>query len=343
MSPDAKDIRLVATDFDGTLFRYGNESAHYPRFGRAMRRLRRENGACWVVFSGRTLSSLKRASRSLAGMRIAPDHIVVRRSLVFSRVRHFWRFRPLLTVRAILSIRQRRQELNRAVSRVLDYVNNRFTHTRATTASTLHRRVHFRNETDASEACEHVEQMLRNEAHLNVRRESVEVEIRSIPFEKGAALAVMEEALGVPPSHVLAIGDGRSDLGMMQPAVAAFTGCPRNAAPEVVEHVMHTGGHIATEPSVSGTAQVLAAYQDGNVSSSPPDSFRPAPWHTAPAESSNDREGPKTSMRSFEIAAIVVGILVAILALANLGALPFSRQILKPWNLLIEFLIRIFL
>lgn len=69
------EIELLATDFDGTVFRYGNESPLYAAFAERLERLLARRGV-WVVCTGRSLGRLRKATRGMARAGIAPDYAI---------------------------------------------------------------------------------------------------------------------------------------------------------------------------------------------------------------------------------------------------------------------------
>jgi len=63
--------------------------------------------------------------------------------------------------------------------------------------------------------------------------------------------------VGLSAAACFAIGDGHTDLEMLDPAHAASIACPANAVPEVREKVANHRGFIATRLHGHGVVEAL--------------------------------------------------------------------------------------
>jgi hypothetical protein len=156
--------------------------------------------------------------------------------------------------------------------------------------------------------------------HLQIFQFPCEVDVRTIPFTKGLAVAELARHLGIGPQRILVVGDGHNDISMIEINAGCLTACPGNAVPEVMEAVHHGGGHIAKGQCLAGVMEILDAFEAGTVDSALPAGFR------------EDREGgnpvrlPKHSGRStnrvVSAVMLVLVIYVTLLVMASFRVVP---------------------
>ncbi|MGI5868256.1 MAG: HAD hydrolase family protein [Kiritimatiellia bacterium] len=76
-------------------------------------------------------------------------------------------------------------------------------------------------------------------------------------MDKGAALAAMQELLGVGADATLVAGDASNDLPMFNPSLARYAVCPSNASPAVKDAVLAMGGAVGTVPYAAGVVAAI--------------------------------------------------------------------------------------
>jgi hydroxymethylpyrimidine pyrophosphatase-like HAD family hydrolase len=86
-------------------------------------------------------------------------------------------------------------------------------------------------------------------------------------YDKGSSLAELSRLLDTPTTEILAIGDHQNDLAMLYGSVAAMVACPVNAHPSVKETVRKAGGHISELEAGEGTAEAIHLYRTGMIKS----------------------------------------------------------------------------
>jgi hydroxymethylpyrimidine pyrophosphatase-like HAD family hydrolase len=323
-------VKLLAVDFDGTLYRYGNEMPLYAAFAAQIHPFR-ERGGVWVVCSGRTRASLKQASRGMGRAGLEPDYLIVSHWIVYARDGGLWLPRPLL------SLRIRRRQRHEA-AHLADLINSqvlllRERYPEARFASTLARyfRVQFDTEAEARAAFATLrgpESLTPDDLLFAWNR--CEMEVRGRPFEKGVALKTLCQTLGIRAVEVLAIGDGRSDLAMLSAEASGLVGCPGNSKPEVAELVSHRGGHVSRKSSLAGVIDVLDAFASGR-----PDNSLPSNWNPPQSElgsgslsSPHEQYGYGTWMN--ELVMIIAAGVITLIVLATFGVIPFGPLLMWP-------------
>jgi HAD superfamily hydrolase (TIGR01484 family) len=85
-------------------------------------------------------------------------------------------------------------------------------------------------------------------------------------YSKGTALAEIARLLGLQPAEIFAAGDHYNDLPMLDGLHARHVAAPSNAIPEVKAAVRGAGGHVSRHPCGRG---VLDALQRLNGSTQP--------------------------------------------------------------------------
>lgn len=91
-------------------------------------------------------------------------------------------------------------------------------------------------------------------------------------YDKGSALAELSRLLDMTTDGILAIGDHQNDLSMLFGDVAAMVACPSNAHSSVKEAVRRAGGYVSDCEAGKGTADAIRFYRRGVLQNSQPDS-----------------------------------------------------------------------
>ncbi len=330
----AADIRLLATDLDGTVIGGANELPLYTEFRDQLRAMRASRGTVWVACTGRSRRSFAAFAYPMEAMNIFPDYIIVRNAFIsrltplgyMPHVFWNWHIRYLIWLN--------RFRLSGAIEdwyRILTGA--------ALGVRTLHRtknRLHlrFESEESAQAAVDILRSRVSEYRHLQLLKYHRELDIRHVPFTKGLAVSELARHLGIEPAHILTVGNGLNDISMLDPAVAKMTACPANSEPEVMERVHASGGHLASHRSLRGVIEILKAYEEGTVSSELPPSWvavseRPNPQASRPRRS---RPG-MNRQRAWLIAAVSYA---TVLVFANFNLIPFvSQWIMKPHHWLL--------
>ena len=251
--------RLIATDFDGTLFAEFENPPVPPAFEEAIAALQ-ARGARWVINTGRDLPGLLEAL-GRARLRVQPDYLVlVERELYrHDGVRYVpledWN-RRCAEVHAALFAR-----VQADVPRLTAWVNARFQAMVYADAWSPFCLVAGRPD-DAQAICTYLEAYCREVPGLTVVRNDVYARFSHADFSKGTALAELTRREGLTPAAVLAAGDHLNDLPMLRRDVARWLVCPANAVPEVQEQVRREGGEVSPLRHGHAVAAALRRFLD---------------------------------------------------------------------------------
>jgi hydroxymethylpyrimidine pyrophosphatase-like HAD family hydrolase len=247
-------IKLISTDFDGTLF----AEFELPPIPKSLETLIGElqaRGAKWVINTGRDMSSLMEA---LARSRISiqPDYLVLveREIFIHDGARYVgvaeWNA-ACARDHAELFARVRPE-----VPNLMDWVNARF---RATVYEDAYSPFCLlaNNNGDADKIHIHLEEFCHGVPDLVVVRNDVYARFSHAAYNKGTALAEICRRLGVAPQAVFAAGDWLNDLPMLDRRVAHFLAAPANAVEPVKEAIRRQQGFVSGLRCGDGVAEGL--------------------------------------------------------------------------------------
>lgn len=247
-------IRLISTDFDGTLHAE-HEDPPVPLDLQGLIADLQARGAKWVINTGRGLADLLEAV-ARARLRVQPDFaVVVEREIYQHREGQFgpvahWNDR-CQRLHAELFARVRQD-----VRRLAAGINERHQAMVYEDAFSPFCVIAQSNEEmDAIQAF--LEAYCREVPGLSVMRNDVYARFNHAEFNKGTALAEIARLLGVGPAETFAAGDHLNDLQMLSRTVAHCLVAPANAVPTVKELVLKQGGYVSHQPWGHGVARGL--------------------------------------------------------------------------------------
>lgn len=248
-------IRLLSTDFDGTLIGHQPDARTAASLAAALGALR-EEGAVWAVNTGRQLWF------ALEGLEQAhlphdPEFVLASEKDIFRRVAEGeWEAFGDWNVR----IEERTADLFARAGNVLGaikemvqsedgiemlYENNRVAGLMTADAGTMDRTV------------EMIRAISAEFPEFSFNRNEVWMRFAHRDIHKGSSLAELARLLSVPRSEVLAIGDHHNDIPMLDGTAAGMVACPANAVDEVKGVVRAAGGYVSPLPWGEGVADAI--------------------------------------------------------------------------------------
>ncbi len=265
------EIRLLATDLDGTLIGSRDEYDSYEPFRERLRDLSARHDTVWAIFTGRKLSSCRRVLAPMISGGISPDYLTAQHAYIYSVTpRH--RYSPHLMwnahIMGHIGINWIRSQ--RAIRQCHHAIRSRFRRVKTVCMNRGRLCMRFHNSDAVEAAAQIVRPITDTHANLQMFEYLTDLEIRIIPFTKGLATLELARQLRIPRANILAIGDGLNDISMLDNSVAAMTACPSNARAEVMQVVHETQGHISRSPSLAGVLEAIDAHIAGNVTGALP-------------------------------------------------------------------------
>lgn len=258
MSPP---IKLISTDFDGTIFA---EFENPPIPGRLVSLIGelQAKGAKWVINTGRDMSSLMEAL-ARSKIPIQPDFLVLVEREIHKH--DGVRYAPILEWNqacdrdhAELFARVRPE-----VAALMDWVNSQFHATVYEDAYSPFCLIAGNNgEADLIHA--RMDEFCARFPGLTVVRNDVYARFSHARYNKGTALAELSRRLDLAREDVFAAGDHLNDLPMLKSEFATRLAAPHNAIPQVKDIVKQQHGFVSQFTCGNGVAEGLEYHLNGS-------------------------------------------------------------------------------
>jgi len=250
-------IKLISTDFDGTLFAEF-ESPPIPQNLQQLIRELQAGGAKWIINTGRDMSSLMEAL-GRAGISIEPDYLVL-----VEREIHLHKDSQYLGLEDWNSACSRSHaelfaRVQTDLPRIIAWINARF-HARIYEDAYSPFCLIAGNNGDADAIHDYLTEYSRSIPHLAVVRNDVYARFSHQAYNKGTALAELTRRLGFTAEHVFAAGDHLNDLPMLSRLHARWLAAPGNAVEAIKETVRQQHGYVSELSHGNGVADAIKHY-----------------------------------------------------------------------------------
>jgi HAD superfamily hydrolase (TIGR01484 family) len=250
-------IKLISTDFDGTLF----AEFDLPPIPEPLLDLIGElqaGGAKWVINTGREMSSLME-TLARAGIDLEPDFLV----LVEREIHSHQNSQYVSVVEWNDACTRIHADLfalvQPALPNVIAWIKDHFRASIYEDAySPLCLIAHSNQQMNAIH--EYLDEFCRSIPNLTVVRNDVYARLSHQAFNKGSALGEITRRLGLHRDQVFAIGDHLNDLPMLSPNYARLLAAPANAVPAVKEVVRAASGYVSPRLHGQGVADAIKYY-----------------------------------------------------------------------------------
>ncbi|MDB6125422.1 MAG: Haloacid dehalogenase domain protein hydrolase type 3 [Pedosphaera sp.] len=247
-------IKLISTDFDGTLFAEF-ENPPIPAHLQTLIGELQSQGARWVINTGRDMSSLMEA---LARSRVSikPDYLVlVEREI---HLHHEMQYVGVeeWNVECHRAHEQLFVQVRKDLPRLISWVESQFKATIYEDAYSPFCLI-AGNNGDADAIHAFMEEYCKEVPHLQVVRNDVYARFCHSTYNKGTALAEISRRLQISAENIFAAGDHLNDLPMLKKQYARFLAAPVNAIPAVKEAVRSQNGFVSELPQGHGIAEGL--------------------------------------------------------------------------------------
>ena len=253
-------IKLISTDFDGTLFAEF-ETPPIPEQLTALIGRLQQRGVKWVINTGRDMASLME-SLGRARIPVQPDYLVLVEREIFEH--REGRFAPVGEWNNACAA-DHAALFARVLPDVPDlegWITNRFL---ATVYEDPHSPlcVIAANNGDMDVIHTRLEEYCRQIPGLTVVRNDVYARFSHVNYDKGTALAEITRRLGLDATSVFAIGDHLNDLPMLQKRHAAYLAAPSNSVPQTLETVRAAQGYLCRNATGHGVLEALQFFLNG--------------------------------------------------------------------------------
>ncbi|MEP6603841.1 MAG: HAD hydrolase family protein [Spartobacteria bacterium] len=253
----AGPIKLISTDFDGTLVCRTGESDFLDRDCMDFIRELQSDGAVWAINTGRSVDLLESGLADFA-FPFHPDFILTSERDIFrpgangSKWEAFgdWNER---CARAHADLYSSAESV---MTEVIDFVKQktkaRIIHDAEGPAGLI-----AVDEEEMSRVTEFIEQARVNQPKFHYQRNTVYLRFCHADYHKGAALAELARKIEISRENIFAAGDHHNDISMLDGTFAAMPACPSNAIDEVKEAVRSAGGYVAQRQHGAGVHEAL--------------------------------------------------------------------------------------
>lgn len=249
-------IRLLSTDFDGTLVNHDTRPAVVPDLFLALQDLRKQ-GVQWTINTGRSLAHLEDGLRREFRFPIEPDFAIVEERDIYRRTRSGgWEPMGNWNGKAESDHAEMFHLATPLLAEVLLFLE------RLDGAEAIYDRGRFvgavtRTNGDMDQLCLFLDQLRTRLPLFNYQRNTIYVRFCHHDYSKGSALGEVGRLIGVEARDILATGDHHNDLPMLDGKFAGVVCCPGNSCDEVKFAVQAAGGYLAAGHASEGFIEAM--------------------------------------------------------------------------------------
>jgi HAD superfamily hydrolase (TIGR01484 family) len=255
-------IRLLSTDFDGTLV---DHFAVPPVSADLLDTLERcrNKGILWAVNTGRTLEHIVEGLKQF-GFPVSPDFVLTTEREVFRRTRDDgwedfgdWNSR---CARAHSHLFQLAAPL---LKEIVAFVETE------TEAQVIYDGLAFiglvtRDDSEMDRVVAFIEKVRDRVPQFHYQRNTIYLRFCHVEYHKGAALGELTRLLDLEPRNIFAIGDHLNDIPMLDRRYAHWVACPGNSIDAVKEAVWRSNGYVARSSHSEGVLEALRHFENGD-------------------------------------------------------------------------------
>lgn len=250
-------IKIISTDFDGTLFAEFESPPIPARLQKLLGDLQR-GGAKWIINTGRDLSSLMEAL-GRARIEIEPDYLVLVEREIYRHCDSQYRGLEEWNAACARTHAELFARVRPDLPRLVEWLSARF-HARIYEDAYSPFCLVAGKDADADAIHDYLDDYCRSVPGLTIVRNDVYARFSHAAYSKGTALAELTRRLGLSADHVFAAGDQFNDLPMLDRRYARFLAAPQNAVPRVKDAVLRQSGYVSPLPHGRGVADALKFY-----------------------------------------------------------------------------------
>lgn len=250
------NIKLISTDFDGTIVSRVSEPVLDRKCMELIRELQRA-GTVWAINTGRSVDLLESGLTDFE-FPMRPDFILTSERDVFRPGENggAWEAYGDWNDRCARDHRELFTSASSVLAEIIDFVNHR-TKARIIYEPDGPAGLITASEEEMDRVTEFIEQARAKNPKFNYQRNTVYLRFCHADYHKGAALAELARLIDIPRENIFAAGDHHNDISMLNGAVAAMPACPANAIDEVKNAVKIAGGYIAERQHGAGVFDAL--------------------------------------------------------------------------------------
>jgi len=252
-------IRLLSTDFDGTLIPANTRGPFCASLAQKFAELR-HNGAVWAINTGR---SLQHTMDGIRHHQIAeqPDYVLTSERDVFeSDGAGGWRPMGDWNTACEHAHTSLFEKCSHLLHELVDWVK---LETQAYVEFNGSRLSGFiaSSEPELARIVTKMDCLREHEPQLHYQRNSIYLRLCHADYHKGAALGELQRLIGISREDTFAVGDNLNDLSMLDGTYAELTACPANSVDQVKVLVREAGGYVASGDDAKGVLEALEYFE----------------------------------------------------------------------------------
>jgi HAD superfamily hydrolase (TIGR01484 family) len=254
-------IRLLSTDFDGTLVAHGSDPVLDRGCMEYIEKLQ-ENGVIWAINTGRSVDLLESGLTDFE-FPIHPDFILTSERDVFRPSSNGGNWEPYgdWNERVAREHAELFHSAKSVLAEVVDFVNQK------TKARLLYHTAGLEglvaeSEEELDRVTKFIDQAREKQPKFHYQRNTVYLRFCHADYHKGTALAELSRLLEIPRGEIFAAGDHHNDISMLDGHFAQYPACPANAIPEVKEAVRSARGYVASKACGAGVHEALLHFAE---------------------------------------------------------------------------------
>jgi len=259
----AGDMRLLSTDFDGTIVSHVSEPILDASCMDLIGDLQAA-GAMWAINTGRSVDLLESGLTDFS-FPFRPDFILTSERDVFRPGSNGTKWEAFgdWNERCARDHAELFTSASSVLAEVVDFVNQK-TKARIIYEPEGPAGLIAASEEEMDRVTEFIEQARRKQPKFNYQRNTLYLRFCHADYHKGAALAELARLLQIPRENIFAAGDHHNDISMLDGEVAAMPACPANAISEVKEAVRAAGGYVAGREHGAGVYDAITYFLNGS-------------------------------------------------------------------------------
>ena len=250
------DVKLLSTDFDGTLVSRVSE----PALDRDCMKLIRElqnGGVVWAINTGRSVDLLESGLTDFE-FPMRPDFILTSERDVFRPGSNGekWEAFGDWNERCAREHSELFSSAESVLAEVVDFVNQK-TKARLIYETTDPVGLIASDEAEMDRITQFIADAQAKQPKFNYQRNTIFLRFCHADYHKGAALAELARLIDIQRENIFAAGDHHNDISMLDGTFAAMPACPANAIDEVKDAVRNAGGFVAKREHGAGVYDAL--------------------------------------------------------------------------------------
>ncbi|HEY2139035.1 MAG TPA: HAD-IIB family hydrolase [Chthoniobacterales bacterium] len=259
-------IRLLSTDFDGTLVAHGSDPVLDFSCMDHIAKLQ-AGGVLWAINTGRSVELLESGLTDFE-FPVHPDFILTSERDIFRPSSNGRKWEPFgdWNERVAREHAELFHSAKAVLAEVVDFVNQK-TKARLLYHSAGLEGLVAESEQELDRVTEFIDRARAKQPKFHYQRNTVYLRFCHADYHKGAALAELSRLLEIPREQIFAAGDHHNDISMLDGRFAAYPACPANAISEVKEAVTSAGGFVASKAYGAGVDEALLHFTGADAPS----------------------------------------------------------------------------